>query len=181
MKRSALGLAAGAIVGLAALPAAVIATPASAADYNAAAASRPAPSPSWPSQITIKRQMNFNNAPVQGYTGLTLLDNGKYLWTGSALNTGSSNYDFAGVCVVRMSSGAAFVFETSERLGGKASKYYHHTWNKYGIISSLPAAWRASSGDYTWRCQNTVNFRYSTVDSMIKAVGPVSSIVRIVA
>ncbi|MFJ2031969.1 hypothetical protein [Streptosporangium sp. NPDC087985] len=261
MKRVALGLAATAIAGLAALPVTVIATPASAAGYgpdtclqgyvwreanatdhvcvtpavraqtardnsvrasrwtngaygphtcvtgfvwreaftgddvcvtpevrrqtladNAAAAGRRA-STTLPSPIALNRKVAFSGGvPVGGWTSLTLYDNGTYQWSGHMHDSGATSYNFTGVCVVRLSSGSAFVFETSGRLHGTFdSGSRDHNWSKSGSIPALPAAWRASSS-YNASCKNSVKLNLAgTVDSALEAVGYASKVIAIIA
>ncbi|MBX6169009.1 MAG: hypothetical protein IRY84_15400 [Thermobispora bispora] len=120
--------------------------------------------------------------PVGGWTSLTVYRDGTYHWSGHMHDSGATSYNFTGACVLRMSSGSAFVFETSGRLHGTfESGSRDHNWNKSGTISSLPAAWNASSG-YKWSCHNSVKLNLAgTVKTAIEAVGYAASVVAIVA
>ncbi|WP_432932695.1 hypothetical protein ACQPZZ_15625 [Microbispora sp. CA-135349] len=150
---------------------------------NAAAAGRRASSSGIASPIVINRRVNFSGGvPVGGWTSLTVYRDGTYQWSGHMHDSGGTSYNFSGVCVVRTSSGSAFVFETFGRLHGTFdSGSRDHNWNKSGTISSLPTAWRASSG-YTWSCQNSVKLNLDgTVKTALDAVGYVKSVIAIVA
>ncbi|WP_067128000.1 hypothetical protein [Microtetraspora malaysiensis] len=150
---------------------------------NAAAASRLASSSSLPSPIAVNRNVTFSGGvPVGGWTSLTLYDNGTYQWSGHMHDSGATSYNVSGVCVVRLSSGSAFVFETSGRLHGTfESGSRDHNWSKSGTIPSLPTAWRASSS-YTASCKNNVTLNLAgTVDAALEAVGYASAVIAIVA
>ncbi|MEV1203297.1 hypothetical protein [Microbispora rosea] len=149
---------------------------------NAAAASRRA-STKRPSPITLNRNVTFSGGvPVGGWTSLTLYGNGTYQWSGHMHDSGATSYNISGVCVVRLSSGSAFVFETSGRLHGSFdSGSRDHNWSKSGSIPALSAAWRASSS-YTASCKNSVKLNLAgTVDSALDAVGYASKVIAIFA
>ncbi|WP_433423539.1 hypothetical protein ACQP1V_15995 [Microtetraspora malaysiensis] len=150
---------------------------------NADAAGRVASSSKLPSPIVVNRKVTFSGGvPVGGWTSLTVYDNGTYQWSGHMHDSGAPSYNFTGVCVVRMSSGSAFVFETFGRLHGTFdSGSRDHNWSKSGTISSLPTAWRASSS-YQVSCKNSVKLNLDgTVKSALEAVGYASAVVAIVA
>ncbi|WP_424528857.1 hypothetical protein ACOZ38_04020 [Sphaerisporangium viridialbum] len=149
---------------------------------NAAAAGRRG-STALPSPITLNRNVTFSGGvPVGGWTSLTLYDNGTYQWSGHIHDSGATSYNFTGVCVVRLSSGSAFVFETAGRLHGTFdSGSRDHNWSKSSSIPALSAAWRASAS-YNATCKNSVSLNLTgTIDSALQAVGYASQVIAILA
>lgn len=147
---------------------------------NAAAAGRRVSS-RIASPIAVSHRVNFSDGvPVGGQRTLTVYDNGNYRWSGHMHDSGATSYNYAGVCVLRLSSGAAFVFKTSGRLHGTFEPGSRdHDWNKTGTISSLPAAWRNSSS-YKVSCRDSVQLNLAgTVKTALEAVGYVTSVVAI--
>ncbi|MGI5284365.1 hypothetical protein ACQEVF_13620 [Nonomuraea polychroma] len=150
---------------------------------NAAAASRRASSSAIRSPITINRDVRFGGGiPVGGWTSLTLNRDGTYKWSGHVRDSGAPSYTHSSVCIVRFSSGTAFVFKSSGRLHGTfESGSRNHDWNKQGHSQALAQTWRTSTG-HRWNCQNSVTLSVAgLVDSVLKAVGTATKVISIVA
>lgn len=133
--------------------------------------------------IVINRNVTFSGGvPVGGRTSLTLNPDGTFHWSGHMHDSGGTSYGFSGVCVVRFSSGTAFLFETRGRTHGTfEAGSRDHDWDKSGYKPALPSAWRASSS-YRWACTNKTTLNLDgTADSVMKAVGYAAQVIAIVA
>ncbi|WP_416984497.1 hypothetical protein [Streptomyces sp. T028] len=166
--RIPVALLAAAALGIATPMTATAATPRTAAPQNT---------------IVVNRNVTFSGGvPVGGWTSLTLNRNGTYNWSGHMHDSGGTSYNYSGVCVVRFSSGTAFVFETRGRVHGtfdSGSRDYN--WNKSGYNRALPSVWNASSS-YRWTCKNRTTLNLAgVVDSALAAVGYAARVVAIVA
>ncbi|HEX4815227.1 MAG TPA: hypothetical protein VFV66_20990 [Nonomuraea sp.] len=150
---------------------------------NAAAASRRASAGAMRSPITINRDVRFGGGiPVGGWTKLTLSSAGTYAWSGHLRDSGAPSFNHSSVCIVRFSSGTAFVFKSSGRMHGTfESGSRNHDWNKQGSYQALAQAWRASE-TYRYSCQDSVTLSVTgLVDTVFKTVGTAAKVISIVA
>ena len=121
--------------------------------------------------------------PVGGWYSLSLYENGSYQWSGHAHDSGGTSYNFSSGCVVRMNSGTTYAFKTSGRLHGTfESGSRDHDWSRSGKLSSVPAAWAASRGGWTARCNSRASLDINgLINSLKEGIGYVTTIVAIVA
>jgi hypothetical protein len=126
--------------------------------------------------------IGFDDAPVGGWSSLSIWPNGAFNFSGHMHDSGAPSYDYGVVWVFSSLSGTAFVFANKGRLHGTfEAGSRDDDWNQSGTNSVIADAWDDISAGYHWQCSAEVNMDLGQlIDSMVKATGDVMKVVAVV-
>lgn len=146
----------------------------------------PPPTPQPPKchldSIIGNGNIGFADAPVGGWSNLSLFPDGTYNFSGHLHDSGAGSYDDAVVWVAWSDAGTAFLFKHTGRLQGTfESGSRDDDWNDAGVNVVIANAWDNLCHGYHWHWDAGVNFDLGQLLNLAKgAVSTAASIIEIV-
>jgi len=127
--------------------------------------------------------INFEDAPVGGWSSLSLWPDGRYQFSGHLHDSGGPSYDYSVVWVVSSSAGTAFLFTRSGHLHGT---FEHGSrdddWSESAPNGAFANAWSDLSRGYQWECRAAVDSDLQQlVDALTKSANAAAKVITIVA
>jgi hypothetical protein len=126
--------------------------------------------------------IGFDDAPVGGWSSLSIWPNGSFNFSGHMHDSGAPSYNYGVVWVFSTSAGTAFVFKNPGRLHGTFEPGSRDDdWNISGTNPAIANAWDDISAGYHWQCSAEVNMDLAQlVDSTVKTTGDVMTVIAVV-
>jgi hypothetical protein len=127
-------------------------------DYADGGSAPSASRPLLPDLILPTATANFSDAPVGGWSSLSLWPDGAYQFSGDLRDSGAFSYDDSVVWVVASCTGTAFVFAHQGRLHGTFEKGPRDDdWSDSDTHQAIADAWGDLSNCWQYQCTFAVN------------------------
>jgi len=141
-------------------------------------------SPSTPARLDSivlgNHDINFEDAPVGGWSSLSLWPDGRYQFSGHLHDSGFPSYDYGVVWLLAGSAGTAFVFKHQGHVHGDLPGSRDDDWSDSDTNQAIADAWNELSAAYRWKLSAEVDADLGElVDATAKAVGNVAKVVEI--
>ena len=156
--------------------------------HNVVVQDPPADKPPLPDQLNFQSgSIGFSQAPVGGWSNLTLYRNGNYHFQGHLHDSGTPSYDGAVGCVVVGQDGFAFSFGHKVHLNGFfESGSRDGDFEDTGNNPQIAQHWEQLCAHYNYRWEANVNWDVAAAVNelvgAIKAAGTiVSAVIAVVA
>ncbi len=142
-------------------------------DYADGGSAPPPPRPHLANLILPTATANFGDAPVGGWSNLSLWADGAYQFSGHLHVSGAPSYDDSVVWLVASCAGTAFVFSHTGRLHGTFEKGSRDDdWSDSGTNQAIADAWDDLSNCWQYECTFAVNADIEQlIDTATKALG----------
>jgi hypothetical protein len=152
-------------------------------DYAGGGSAPPPPRPHLANLVLPTATADFSDAPVGGWSNLSLWPDGAYQFSGHLHVSGAPSYDDSVVWVVASCAGTAFVFSHTGRLHGTFEKGSRDDdWGDTGTNQAIADAWDDLSNCWQYECTFAVNADIGElIDAATSALGVGGKVVTIVS
>lgn len=152
-------------------------------DYANGGSGAPPPRPLLANLVLPTATANFSDAPVSGWSSLSLWPDGAYQFSGHLHVSGAPSYDASVVWVVASCAGTAFIFSHTGRLHGT---FEHGSrdddWSDSDTRQAIADAWRDLSGCWKYQCTFAVNADVGElIDAATAALGVGGKVITVVS
>lgn len=150
-------------------------------DYAGGGSAPPPPRPHLANLVLPTATANFSDAPVGGWSNLSLWPDGAYQFSGHLHVSGAPSYDDSVVWLVASCAGTAFIFSHTGRLHGTFEKGSRDDdWSDSGTATT--DAWGDLSNCWQYQCTFAVNADIGElIDAATSALGVGGKVVTIVS
>jgi hypothetical protein len=152
-------------------------------DYADGGSAPPPPRPLLANLLLPAAKANFSDAPVSGWSNLSLWPDGAYQFSGHLHVSGAPSYDDSVVWIVASCAGTAFVFSHTGRLHGT----FEHgprddDWSDSDTHQAIADAWGDLSACWQYQCTFAVNADIGElVDAATAALGVAGKLITVVS